>query len=449
MAITLFRKKLSNGRESPTWYFRVSIGGKVVQRSTGHTQRPKAQKFARDYVQDGRAQKSAKGVVERFRDVLAGGEPIKLKDAWDAYSGKPKARSAIRKTEAMKQSCWQDFLAYMDDHHVKAETLNQVTRQMIDGYLRHLETSGSYRTTHTYKRAGRRKPVTAKREHKALSNRSWNTYYLALKQVFDVLAADSGVVESPLAHLRTKPVSPKSRDAFTPAELKKIGEHADDFMRPIFVVGMYTGLRLGDICGLKWTEVDLDAGWIRKEMNKTGETVSIPIMPVLGVYITELPRHDGAQYVLPEQQQMHTDNPSGISYRVKKLLQALGITSRSTVNGRQRSTKDLHSMRHTFCWLAAQHGMPLPVVQSIVGHLTPSMTQAYANHATDQAKVEAMHTLPDYLGIGDGSAPVKPAGEDAAAQMRKILESLTPESLVQDRQKLMDLLAQLNPESAE
>ena len=38
------------------------------------------------------------------------------------------------------------------------------------------------------------------------------------------------------------------------------------------------------------------------------------------------------------------------------------------------------SLRHCFCYYAGMRGVPLPVVQSIVGHLTASMTKHYQSH---------------------------------------------------------------------
>ena len=55
------------------------------------------------------------------------------------------------------------------------------------------------------------------------------------------------------------------------------------------------------------------------------------------------------------------------------------------------SVKDLHSMRHVFCYYAGQAGMPLSTVQSIVGHMTPEMTRHYMAHVSIKAK------LPEFL----------------------------------------------------
>ena len=57
------------------------------------------------------------------------------------------------------------------------------------------------------------------------------------------------------------------------------------------------------------------------------------------------------------------------------------------------SMKDLHSCRHTFCYFAGLAGIPLTVVQSIVGHMSPEMTKHYSAHATLEDKRRGMKQL--------------------------------------------------------
>ena len=59
--------------------------------------------------------------------------------------------------------------------------------------------------------------------------------------------------------------------------------------------------------------------------------------------------------------------------------------------------------------MAGMHGLPLPLAQSIVGHMTPAMTKMYMDHATDETKREAMKRMPDFLTAGKTRA-VLPSG---------------------------------------
>ena len=70
--------------------------------------------------------------------------------------------------------------------------------------------------------------------------------------------------------------------------------------------------------------------------------------------------------------------------------------------------KDLHSCRHTFCYYAGLAGIPLAVVQSIVGHMTPSMTAHYSDHATTEDKRRGMERLSFFTQDALAAAVVEP-----------------------------------------
>ena len=109
-------------------------------------------------------------------------------------------------------------------------------------------------------------------------------------------------------------------------------------------------LREGDICTLKWSDIDLAERLITRETRKTGTEVQIPISNQFYELLTATPRTE-SEYVFPKHAQMYLENPDGVSYRIKKFLDGLGIRTTRIPNGRTRaiSVKDLHSCRHTFC----------------------------------------------------------------------------------------------------
>lgn len=80
------------------------------------------------------------------------------------------------------------------------------------------------------------------------------------------------------------------------------------------------------------------------------------------------------------------------------MLKKLNIDSQSQIEGRIRkiSRKDIHSLRHTFCFLHAMKLTPLPVIQLMVGHMSKEMTQQYISHANEQAKKVAQDIMDDF-----------------------------------------------------
>ena len=114
------------------------------------------------------------------------------------------------------------------------------------------------------------------------------------------------------------------RRPFTAGELAALFEAArpDPFLHPLVICTACSGLRLGDVCGLKWGSVDLRAGVLSVKTSKTGASVQIPIFDSLrAVLETALAeREPGAVYVWPDAARMHKVNPTGLTRRFKRLV---------------------------------------------------------------------------------------------------------------------------------
>lgn len=403
--VSVFRKRMPNGDLSPTFYYRVMVGRKRYTGSTGCTRQADALKFERDKLDVLRKQRSARAVVENFRDELAGGRRVELDKAFDLFRGKPRRKPVGPKQMASKESYWADWLAFLKARYPSARRLSDVTLEMAQSYICQLRENGKFDKEVGYKLKYRRSAVTYEAGCVKLSPRTVNVYHKTLQQIFDTLADDASLIDNPFRKVLKLDNEYEQRDAFTPEELKKIGEASrtnDPFVFALFVLGMGTGLREGDICTLRWQEVDLAGGWITRRMSKTGKLVRIPIMPSLRAFLDQAlaTRTLDQEFVLPEHAAIYLSNPSGIGYRVRAFLEGLSIVTTRKVDGRSRavSVKDVHSLRHTFCYLAAIHGVPANIVQSVVGHMDERMTQMYMDHASDQVKREKLSQLPDYLG---------------------------------------------------
>ncbi len=88
----VYRRQRPAGRLSETWYFRVRVKGRQKRISTGHSDRRKAEAFARDYVEELRSKKSARQVVAHFAEALSETQPVPLAEAWDLFASLPTRR---------------------------------------------------------------------------------------------------------------------------------------------------------------------------------------------------------------------------------------------------------------------------------------------------------------------------------------------------------------------
>lgn len=114
------------------------------------------------------------------------------------------------------------------------------------------------------------------------------------------------------------------RRPLTAAELARLFEVArpDPKLHALTVTAALTGLRIGDVCLLRWTSVDLRAGFLSVATGKTGVAVELPIWPPLrNIFEAALAeRAPGAEYVFPGAAQMYQTNRYGVVYRGKALF---------------------------------------------------------------------------------------------------------------------------------
>lgn len=361
------------------------------------------EKEKREFVKKLAAQKNAVALVENLRQELTGSSAIALKEAYRLYENKPRLKRAGVSRARQNQRMWEDFLAFMEHRHSEVVNLAGVTRSHAEEYLSELRNHGRFIKEKSFQSPDRQAKVTYLSRER-LSPTTLNQYLKHCKSVFAWLKEDAGLLNNPF-DLPLQKAAPESREAFSPEELRLIGKHLNDFVRPIFIIGICSGLSEGDICLLKWSEIR--NGWITRKRRKTGALLDIPILPPLAEFLAEQHVRSGnGEYVLPEHAEMYQTNPSGISYRFKSFLEEPGIRTTRNVEGRSRavSIRDVHSLRHTFAYMAGVYQIPLPVVQSILGHMSPEMTKHYQAHADREAKEKYPAQMPDFIGHSDVKA---------------------------------------------
>ncbi len=172
------------------------------------------------------------------------------------------------------------------------------------------------------------KPETAKafmdaEAERGVSPKTWNDSLKLLRATFKHLHPHLTDGMNPFHGLVTKATETVNREPFTVEELKTITEAcaSDDFIRPVIVTGMCTAMRRGDCCLLKWNDVDLKAGFITVKTAKTGETVDIPVFPMLREELERARTATGGKgYCFPAAAEMYRTNADGITWRVKQVL---------------------------------------------------------------------------------------------------------------------------------
>ena len=138
-----------------------------------------------------------------------------------------------------------------------------------------------------------------------------------------------------------------------------------------------------------------------------GEVVSDRINMIDKIGSVENGRVRGV-YVNPTLADWYKNSKWRISHGLELIFKAAHIETSVKIEGRRTRTPEatFHSLRHTFVSLAANAGVPLPVVQSIVGHSSTAMTRHYYHENLDalRSAVASIPVIGERSGMGTGSA---------------------------------------------
>ena len=134
----------------------------------------------------------------------------------------------------------------------------------------------------------------------------------------------------------------------------------------------FTGARKGEITGLRWSEVDIDRGYLRLGDSKTGAKV-IPIGPPACAVLASAIAVEGSPFVFPAAS--GDGHFQGVEKVWRRAREAAGFPSLR-----------LHDLRHSFASVGLARGDALPVIGAILGHADIKTTSRYAHLADDPVK---------------------------------------------------------------
>ena len=357
--------------------------------------------------------------------------PMALGQAWTEFIASPSRPDTGPATLVIYEYQFARFVDWMKEKHPDLLTMREVTREVAEEYATVLSRKNS-------------------------SPNTYNKHLNVLTMVFRVLEEKAKVAVNPWERIQRRRLTPHSRRELTVEELKKVCQAAKGEFRLLFALGVYTGLREGDCATLRWGEVDLIRGIIRRVPNKTArrnpKPVIVPIHPVLRGILEETPAAKREDYVLPETADDYLSNRRDLVQRIQEHFKSCGIRVHKPAAEKEKARLrpvvevGFHSLRHTFVSLCRESNAPLAVVEAIVGHSNPAMTRHYT-HVGELAAGQAVAALP-YL-IGEGKpAPAASAGNGngAGAAVAKALEALKQVTKVNWEQKVAEAVALLSAE---
>lgn len=205
-----------------------------------------------------------------------------------------------------------------------------------------------------------------------------NRYLAALSHVFSVAAGEwQWLEENPVLKV-SRLKEPAGRVRFLDQMeretlLKACKASRNPYIYPVVMIAISTGMRKGEILGLKWADIDLERGHLvihrTKNKERRGIHLSRPVIEVLQVHGKV--RYIRSPLVFPNK---HGTSPEDIRASWEKVVKEAGLT-----NFR------FHDLRHTAASYLAMNGATPSEIAAVLGHKTLAMVQRYAHLSESHA----------------------------------------------------------------
>jgi len=155
-------------------------------------------------------------------------------------------------------------------------------------------------------------------------------------------------------------------------EIAKLLANCDDHLKPIVIVALNTGMRKGEILGLKWRDIEFKRNIIYLLNTKNSEKREIPLNEQAKVAVIRVRKHPNSPYVFC--------NKNGKPYGDIKKSFLTALKRCSIINFH------FHDLRHTFASHLVMSGVDLNTVRELMGHKSLDMTLRYSHLSPDHKK---------------------------------------------------------------
>ncbi|MFT4030166.1 MAG: tyrosine-type recombinase/integrase [Protaetiibacter sp.] len=231
---------------------------------------------------------------------------------------------------------------------------------------------------------------------------------LMLRMALDGAVVDELIRRNPAEHVKPPKQEPREMATWTASEVQRFLTHvADDPLAGVWHLTAL-GMRRGEVLGVRWGDVDLDAGvvHVRQARVQAGREV-VTGRPKTDRGRRDVPLHPAAVEALKRTRQATVVGSAVVPLRAKRddsrliAVDAAGepLTPQAYSTAFQQHAEAaglprirLHDVRHTAATLMLAQGVPPVTVAGVLGHSPDVLLRVYA-HALPEAKRDAVNLL--------------------------------------------------------
>ena len=243
--------------------------------------------------------------------------------------------------------------------------------------------------------------VEAKKKPKGLAPKTVRNIHQMIGSAYNLAMEQKLVTRNPADGCALPKAEHKEMQTLPVEQLTSfLREAKDSGVFALYYIDLTTGLRRGELLGLKWSDIDLEKGDLRvqRQIGRIdGKIIEMPLK-TKNVY-RALPLSTDAIDVLMQQRRKTGNSewvfpsptggllsPDSVLHMLHRVLKRAGLPK-----------VRFHDLRHTFATLALQNGVDIKTVSGMLGHFSAGFTLDTYAHVTTSAKREAAKTMGNIL----------------------------------------------------
>lgn len=208
---------------------------------------------------------------------------------------------------------------------------------------------------------------------------------------------------------RPRPASSDKR-ALTQEEAQALLLHSAKWFKPILLTALTTGMRAGEILGLRWDDIDFSTDTIHVRYQLQGgvyvqtkgkEERDVPLLPALRKVLYALPSRFGGEnlFVQPRASGKVTYSDLQVAFKTACKHAGIALEESSGIKDALKGVS-IHACRHTYASALLRDGKDVTWVSSLLGHKSPEITLNTYAHVIqrENRNTEAADRLREALG---------------------------------------------------
>ena len=292
-----------------------------------------------------------------------------------------------------------------------------IRESTADGYRRYIEnhikphlgnkkltsvsTSEIQKMYNKLKKEGRVNPN--EKDGKGLANATVRSIHMLLHEAMDGAVKEGLIPSNPTDGTTIPKLVKTGKPVLLESQLATFMEalNSDELWHDLFYMEIMTGMRRGEICGLKWSDFDDEQGAViversvaYKESNAVeGDTKTansyrrIILPPSVAEMLRERKKKAVTEWIFPKPDCPEKPiKPDSAYNQLKAILKEKGLPNMR-----------FHDLRHTFATHAASNGIDPKTLASLLGHAKASFTLDVYTHVTTDMQRNASGIVGNFI----------------------------------------------------